>query len=48
MKNKNFNVFVCKMTIEALNVNRKLKENEMIGFLNDIKSLPIDLSIDNM
>lgn len=45
MKNKNFNVFVCKMTIEALNVNRKLKENEMIGFLNDIKSLPIDLSI---
>lgn len=45
MSEKNFNVYVCKMTIEALNTNRKLKEIEMIDFLNNIKSLPIDLSI---
>ncbi len=33
------------MTIESFNGNRKLNEKEMLDFLNDIKSLPIDLSI---
>ena len=45
MKIKSFNVYTCKMTIESIYGNKKLNENEMLDFLSDIKTLPIDLSI---
>ena len=47
MSQKTFNVYACKMTIDNFNTNVSFSRNQLEDFLNTIKTLPVDLSLEN-
>lgn len=45
MKEKTFNVFACKMTVDNMGANTTLTKSQLQEFLDTIKQLPVDLSL---
>ena len=46
MAQKTFNVYACKMTIDNFSSNTTLTNEQITSFLNVIKSLPVDLTLE--
>ena len=46
MAQKTFNVYACKMTIDNFNSNTALTTEQINSFLDIIKSLPVDLTLE--
>lgn len=47
MARKNFNVYACKMTIEDAGSNIDFSNKQLVSFLDTIKCLPVDLTLEN-
>ncbi|MBP3367034.1 MAG: hypothetical protein J6K96_08625 [Treponema sp.] len=45
MTQKSFNVYTCKMTIDNLNSNVSFSKEQLVSFLDTIKTLPVNLTL---